>query len=170
MFLVYVILFCVDSTPETLSEPISSMPGLSTASGVRKRVISADVPGPPRPERGYKKRNDGPPKPERGYKKRHDGPPKARTRPHSPNTPFYKTAFLCPLDSWKSPSPVLYKRLDVQSILRNAPPQYGLDPFIYFWSGLSRHSCTRVRGPPVALHVSLRVSQQISSESWGFQV
>ena len=28
----------------------------------------------------------------------------------------------------------------------------------------SAHSCTRVRGPPVALHVS----QQISSESWGF--
>ena len=27
----------------------------------------------------------------------------------------------------------------------------------------SMHSCTRVRGPPVALHVS----QQISSESWG---
>ena len=26
------------------------------------------------------------------------------------------------------------------------------------------HSCTHVRGPPVALHVS----QQISSESWGF--
>ena len=26
------------------------------------------------------------------------------------------------------------------------------------------HSCTRVRGPPVALHVS----QQISSQSWGF--
>ena len=27
----------------------------------------------------------------------------------------------------------------------------------------AHHSCTRVRGPPVALHVS----QQISSESWG---
>ena len=29
---------------------------------------------------------------------------------------------------------------------------------------VERHSCTRVRGPPVALHVS----QQISSKSWGF--
>ena len=30
--------------------------------------------------------------------------------------------------------------------------------------GARMHSCTRARGPPVALHVS----QQISLESWGF--
>ena len=30
------------------------------------------------------------------------------------------------------------------------------------------HSCTRVRGPPVTTRAALHVSQQISSESWGF--
>ena len=32
----------------------------------------------------------------------------------------------------------------------------------------AERSCTCVRGPPVALHVSRHISQQISSESWAF--
>ena len=61
--------------------------------GVRKRVVSkrvalADVPGPQKPERGYKKRNDGTENRKEGTKKRNGG-----TKNRNEGT-FPKTALL----------------------------------------------------------------------------
>ena len=69
-------------------------------------TVLVDIPLYQRPERGYKtatrahkNRNDGPPKPERGYKKKqNDGTNKTGTRVHLPKPPFYKTAKLFPLE------------------------------------------------------------------------
>ena len=46
----------------------------------------------------------------------------------------------------------------------NAPPPQNRKLYFYCRVAVSDHSCTRVRRPSVALHVS----QQISREVWGF--
>ena len=49
---------------------------------VSQRVVLADAPGPPKPERGHKRQNDGTKTRNEGTKKRNDGA-KTGTRVHS---------------------------------------------------------------------------------------
>ena len=76
--------------------------GMSAGMSGRKLPLWAEfsflIPGPPKPERGYKKRNNGTKKPERGHKKSGTTVPKPRMRVHLPKPPFYETTLLFPLD------------------------------------------------------------------------
>ena len=89
-----------------------SLAGRAVNSGVRKRVVSkrvvlADVPGPPKrtgtrvqkQERGYNNRCSWTPKPERGYKKQIDGT-KNRNK-GTPKLPFTKTPFCSSRKVWQ---------------------------------------------------------------------
>ena len=71
--------------------------GCSQEGGFPKGLFWKMFPRPPKPERGYNKRNDG--TKSRNERTRNGTTvPKTGTRAHSPDPPFYKTTLLFPLD------------------------------------------------------------------------